>query len=83
VAAVEIAVAAGDALEAAARNAVQCGTEVYLILGALVRLIENSWQSRAIGSPFVALSTNSIFRLIALRSSQGMSNCQRCLGANV
>ena len=37
VAAVEIAFAAGDALEGAAQNAVQCGTEVYLMLGALVR----------------------------------------------
>jgi len=37
VAAVEIAVAAGDAVEEAAGNAVQCGTEVYLMLGALVR----------------------------------------------
>jgi len=37
VAAVEIAVAAGDALEAPARIAVQCGTEVYLMLGALLR----------------------------------------------
>jgi four helix bundle protein len=37
VAAVEIAAAAGDAVEPAAANAVQCGTEVYLMLGALVR----------------------------------------------
>jgi len=37
VAAVEIAAAAGDAIEEAVRNAVQCGTEVYLMLGALVR----------------------------------------------
>jgi len=37
VAAVEIAVAAGDAREGASAIAVQCGTEVYLVLGALVR----------------------------------------------
>ncbi len=37
VAAVEIALAAGDAIEGAARTAVQCGTEVFLMLGALVR----------------------------------------------
>ena len=37
VAAVEIAAAAGDAVEPAAANAVQCGTQVYLMLGALVR----------------------------------------------
>jgi four helix bundle protein len=37
VSAVEIAVAAGDAVEAAAANAVDCGTEVYLMLAALVR----------------------------------------------
>jgi len=37
VAAVEIAAAAGDAPEDAARHAVQCGAEVYLMLGGLVR----------------------------------------------
>ncbi len=37
VAAIEIAVTAGDAVEEASRHAVQCGTEVYLMLGALVR----------------------------------------------
>ena len=37
VAAVEIALAAGDAVESAARIAVQSGTEVYLMLGSLVR----------------------------------------------
>ena len=37
VAAVEIAAAAGDAVEPAAASAVQCGTEVYLMLGPLVR----------------------------------------------
>lgn len=37
VAAVEIAVALGDALEEPSVRAVQCGTEVCLMLGALVR----------------------------------------------
>ncbi len=37
VAAVEIAVAGGDAVELAAADAVRCGTEVYLMLAALVR----------------------------------------------
>ncbi len=37
VAAVEIAAAAGDAVEDAAARAVECGGEVYLMLGALVR----------------------------------------------
>ena len=37
IAAVEIAAAAGDAIEGAATNAVRFGTEVYLMLGALVR----------------------------------------------
>ena len=37
VAAVEIAAASGDAIESAAAQAVRCGTEVYLMLGALLR----------------------------------------------
>jgi len=37
VAALEIAAATGDALEEPAAKAVQCGTEVDLMLGALVR----------------------------------------------
>jgi four helix bundle protein len=37
VAAVEIAAAAGDVVEAAAQNAVRYGGEVYLMLAALVR----------------------------------------------
>jgi four helix bundle protein len=37
VAAIEIACAMGDALEAPAAQAVQCGAEVCLMLGALVR----------------------------------------------
>ncbi len=37
VAAVEIAAASGDAVESAVADAVRCGTEVYLMLGALLK----------------------------------------------
>ena len=37
VAAIEIAAASGDAIESAADHAVRCGTELCLMLGALLR----------------------------------------------